>query len=192
MTTQAPHTKRHSPFYSLLVTAILLSIGLVLPFLTGQVQVLGQAISPLHIPVFICGLCCGWRWGMVLGMVLPLLRSAIFGMPPLVPMAIPMTFELAIYGAVCGLLYPRFRRQPLRPILAMMLAMLVAKVPGCIVGGAIKAIVMGLQGNPYSFQSFLTGYVTTTVVGTILHFLLIPAIVTALEKAGLSPLIEKD
>ena len=41
---------RKSGLYSLLVTAILLAVGIVLPFLTGNVQVLGQAISPLHIP----------------------------------------------------------------------------------------------------------------------------------------------
>ena len=51
---------RKSGLYSLLVTAILLAVGIVLPFLTGNVQVLGQAISPLHIPVLICGLTC-WR-----------------------------------------------------------------------------------------------------------------------------------
>ena len=47
---------RKSGLYSLLVTAILLAVGIVLPFLTGNVQVLGQAISPLHIPVLLCGL----------------------------------------------------------------------------------------------------------------------------------------
>lgn len=73
---------RKSGLYSLLVTAILLAVGIVLPFLTGNVQVLGQAISPLHIPVLICGLTCGWCWGMGLGIVLPLLRSVLFGMPP--------------------------------------------------------------------------------------------------------------
>ena len=60
---------RKSGLYSLLVTAILLAVGIVLPFLTGNVQVLGQAISPLHIPVLICGLTCGWCWGMGLGIV---------------------------------------------------------------------------------------------------------------------------
>ena len=79
---------RKSGLYSLLVTAILLAVGIVLPFLTGNVQVLGQAISPLHIPVLICGLTCGWCWGMGLGIVLPLLRSVLFGMPPLVVTAL--------------------------------------------------------------------------------------------------------
>ena len=45
--------------YAMVVSAALLAIGLVLPFLTAQLQSLGQAISPLHIPVLICGLCCG-------------------------------------------------------------------------------------------------------------------------------------
>lgn len=192
MAAQAPHVQRRPALRPLLITAILLSIGLILPFLTGQVQVLGQAISPLHIPVFICGLCCGFGWGAALGVLLPLLRSVLFGMPPLVPMAIPMAFELAAYGAICGLLYPRLRKKCTYPIVAMLLSMLVAKIPGCLLGGAVKALVMGLEGNTYSFHAFLTGYFTSTAVGTLLHFLLVPVIVTALENAGLSPLVTKE
>ena len=99
--------KRH--LYKLVICALLLAIGLYLPFLVGQVEVLGQAVSPLHIPVLLCGLTCGWGWGAVLGAVLPLLRSAIFGMPPM-PTALAMTFELAAYGLISGLLYPLFVR----------------------------------------------------------------------------------
>ena len=42
---------RKSGLYSLLVTAILLAVGIVLPFLTGNVQVLGQAIGVLPYKV---------------------------------------------------------------------------------------------------------------------------------------------
>lgn len=182
-------TNRPAPsrLYSLLLTAILLSVGFVLPFLTGQIELLGKVISPLHIPVFICGLTCGWGWGAALGAALPILRSLFFGMPPLVPMAIPMAFEMAAYGAVCGLLYPLLRGR-FRPYPAMLLAMLPAMLAGRILGGAAKAVVMGLQGSPYSFQAFLTGYFSTTAVGALLHLLMVPLIVAALEKGGLSPM----
>ena len=97
--------KKTHHLYKLVVTALLLAIGLTLPFLLGQVEVLGQAISPLHIPALLCGLTCGWGWGFTLGAVLPILRSLLFGMPPM-PAAIPMAFELAVYGALTGLVYP--------------------------------------------------------------------------------------
>ena len=76
-------TNHRSALYKMVVTALLLAIGLVLPLLLGQVEVLGQAISPLHIPALLCGLTCGPVWGAVLGAVLPILRSLIFTMPPM-------------------------------------------------------------------------------------------------------------
>ena len=179
---------RKSGLYSLLVTAILLAVGIVLPFLTGNVQVLGQAISPLHIPVLICGLTCGWCWGMGLGIVLPLLRSVLFGMPPLVPVAIPMAFEMAAYGALCGLLYPMLSKKMSKTCWAMLIAMVIAMLAGRLVGGAAKAVVMGIQGNAYTFPAFVTAYFVNTAVGAVIHLLVVPLVVTALEKARLSPL----
>lgn len=178
---------RKSGLYSLLVTAILLAVGIVLPFLTGNMQVLGQAISPLHIPVLICGLTCGWGWGMGLGIVLPLLRSVLFGMPPLVPVAIPMAFEMAAYGALCGLFYPMLSKT----CWAMLIAMVIAMLAGRLVGGAAKAVVMGIQGNAYTFPAFVTAYFVNTAVGAVIHLLVVPLVVTALEKARLSPLVLK-
>lgn len=179
---------RKSGLYSLLVTAILLAVGIVLPFLTGNVQVLGQAISPLHIPVLICGLTCGWYWGMGLGIVLPLLRSVLFGMPPLVPVAIPMAFEMAAYGALCGLLYPMLCKKMSKTCWAMLIAMVIAMLAGRLVGGAAKAVVMGIQGNAYTFPAFVTAYFVNTAVGAVIHLIVVPLVVTALEKARLSPL----
>lgn len=181
---------KQSRIYPMVLTAVLLALGMVLPFLTGQIPTIGQAISPLHIPVFICGLTCGWGWGAALGIVLPLLRSVVFGMPPLVPVAVPMAFELAVYGAACGLLYPLLRgRLPWKNHLpAMLLALVIAMVAGRLVGGAAKAVVMGITGGTYTFSAFLTGYFVSTAIGALIHVILVPAVVLALERAKLSPL----
>lgn len=168
----------------LVLTAMLLALGMVLPFLTGQIPAIGQMISPLHIPAFICGLTCGWQWGLVLGVVLPILRSIVFGMPPLVAVAIPMAFELAVYGAVCGLLYPLFAKQTKR-LPAMLAALVIAMIAGRLVGGAAKAVVMGITGAGYTFAAFVAGYFTSTLVGAAIHLVLVPAIVTAVEKFGI-------
>lgn len=165
----------------LVLTAMLLALGMVLPFLTGQIPAIGQMISPLHIPAFICGLTCGWQWGLVLGVVLPLLRSVVFGMPPLVAVGIPMAFELAVYGAVCGLLYPLFAKHTKR-LPAMLLSLVIAMIAGRLVGGAAKAVVMGITGAGYTFAAFVAGYFTSTLVGAAIHLVLVPAIVTAVEK----------
>ena len=89
---------------NLLITAVLMAVGFVLPFLTGQIPSVGNMLSPLHLPVLICGLCCGWQWGLLLGAVLPVARSFVFGMPPMLPTALAMAFEMAAYGALTGVL----------------------------------------------------------------------------------------
>ena len=74
----------------LALSALFLAIGFVLPFLTGQIQQVGNMLLPMHLPVLVCGFVCGWPWGLAVGFVLPLLRSLFFGMPPMVPTALAM------------------------------------------------------------------------------------------------------
>ncbi len=180
---------RHSHLYKLVITALLLAIGMYLPFILGQVEVLGQAISPLHIPALLCGLTCGPFWGLALGAILPILRSLIFSMPPM-PTAIAMAFELSAYGALTGILYPLLRRalRKSSSLPAMLCAMLIAMIFGRIVGGAAKACIMGFQGNSYTFQAFIAAYFTSTAVGALVHLIVVPAVAIALEKAQLSPI----
>lgn len=45
------------------LAAMFLAIGLVLPFLTGQIPQIGNMLLPMHIPVLLCGLICGWQDG---------------------------------------------------------------------------------------------------------------------------------
>lgn len=53
-------------------SAMFIALGLVLPFLTGQIPQFGNMLLPMHIPVILCGLICGWRYGAIVGFVLPL------------------------------------------------------------------------------------------------------------------------
>lgn len=84
------------------LAAMFLAIGLVLPFLTGQIPQIGNMLLPMHIPVLLCGL------------ILPLLRSALFGAPVFFPAATAMAFELMTYGLVAGLLYSLSKWQCIR------------------------------------------------------------------------------
>ena len=91
----------------LVLSAMMLAIGFVLPFLTGQIPEVGSMLLPLHLPALICGFVCGWPWGLAVGFVLPILRSLLFGMPPMIPTALCMAFEMAAYGAAAGVLFKR-------------------------------------------------------------------------------------
>ena len=94
---------------NLTFSSMFLALCMVLPFLTGQIPQIGAMLSPMHIPVLICGFVCGPLWGMIVGAIAPVLRSVLFGMPKLFPSAVCMMFELAAYGAAAGLLI-RLRR----------------------------------------------------------------------------------
>ena len=76
----------------MLLSAMFLALGLVLPFFTGQIQQIGNMLLPMHLPVFLCALICGWQYGTAVGFILPLMRSAILGMPPMMPTAVAMAF----------------------------------------------------------------------------------------------------
>ena len=68
------------------------------------------------------------------------------------------------------------------------IAMVIAMLAGRLVGGAAKTVVMGIQGNAYTFPAFVTAYFVNTAVGAVIHLIVVPLVVTALEKARLSPL----
>ncbi len=162
--------------------ALYLAIALVLPFVTGQIPEIGSMLSPMHIPVLLCGFMCGWPWGLAVGFIAPLLRSVLFGMPALIPSAVAMAFELAVYGAMSGLLYAILPRKPWITYAVLVISM----IAGRIVWGIARVILAGMTGSSFTWALFISGAVTNAIPGIILHLVLIPVLVMAMERAGLS------
>lgn len=162
--------------------ALFLALALVLPFLTGQIPQIGSALSPMHIPVLLCGFLVGWPWGLAVGFIAPLLRSVIFGMPVMVPGAVAMAFELAVYGLVSGILYRLLPKKKW----SIYVTLIVAMLAGRVIWGIARLIIAGLSGNSFTWALFLAGAFTNAIPGIILHIVLIPVIVMVLEHAGLS------
>lgn len=173
-----------SPVRNLVLTAMFLALGLVLPFLTGQIQSIGSMLLPMHIPVLLCGFICGWPYGLAVGLILPLLRSAIFSMPPMFPQAVAMAFELGTYGLVSGLLYGRSKW---KCTIALYRSLLIAMVAGRVVWGAAMVVLMGLSGSAFTWSAFMASALLNAIPGIILQLVLIPAIMIALGKAKLVP-----
>ncbi|NLC32381.1 MAG: ECF transporter S component [Clostridiales bacterium] len=165
-------------------SAFFVALALLLPFLTGQIQQIGSMLSPMHIPVLLCGFICGWPWGLLVGAVSPILRSFIFGMPRLMPVAVAMAFELAVYGAAAGILYTMLPKKPINTYINLILAMLA----GRIVWGVVMYFLIMSGGGSYSVQAFMAGAFIKAWPGIILHIAIIPPIIMALEKARLIPL----
>lgn len=161
--------------------AVCLALALVLPFLTGQIPQIGQMLSPMHIPVFLCGFLCGWPWGLAVGFIAPLLRSALFGMPVMFPMGVSMAFELAAYGAIAGALYKHLPKT----VKNLYLALVAAMIGGRLLWGGMRFLLAGLTSSSFPFSAFLAGAVTNAVPGIILQLILIPLLVAALKRAGI-------
>lgn len=166
---------------NLVYAAVCLALCMVLPFLTGQIRSIGNALCPMHIPVLLAGFLCGPWWALAVGFAAPLLRFVLFGMPVLFPMGISMCFELATYGLVCGLLY---RVLP-KKVLNIYVSLISAMVAGRIVWGAMRSLLSGVAQSPFTWATFWAGAFTTAVPGIVVHIVLIPLVVMALQRAGL-------
>ena len=158
---------------NLIVSALFLSLGIVLPFFTGQIKEIGDSLLPMHIPVMLCGLICGAHYGFAVGLILPILRSIIVAMPPLYPNAVWMSAELATYGFVIGFLYFSRNKNGLCWIFCCLVTSMIC---GRVVWGVAKTFLLGMTGKAFTFQAFVAGGFTDAIPGIILQLALIPSI----------------
>lgn len=159
-------------------SAMFLALCIVLPFITGGIEKIGNAISPMHIPVLICGLVCGWQYGATVGFVAPILRSLIFGMPVMYPAAVAMAFELAVYGLVCGIMQKLLPKKNWCIYPSLIVSMLV----GRLVWGLVRFAMSGIDGSVFSLTMFLEGAFITALPAIICHILIVPPIAMLLKK----------
>lgn len=164
----------------LVLSAFFMALGIVLPFLTGQIQQIGNMLLPMHIPVLLCGFICGWQYGLTVGLMTPLLRSAMFGMPPIMPTAAAMSVELAVYGLTTGILYARLPKK----VPYIYVSLLGAMIAGRVAWGIASIALYGIAGSGFSMQIFLSGALLNAIPGIILQIILVPAIMIALKRAG--------
>ena len=155
-----------------------LALALVLPLLTGQLQQLGNALCPMHIPILLCGFFCGPIYGLAVGLIAPVLRFFIFGMPPLLPIGIPMSFELATYGLISGYLY---RKLPTKKS-SVYLSLVIAMLGGRLVWGTAETVLMGLGKSEFGWNAFFAGAFVNAIPGIIIQIVLIPILVITLSK----------
>ena len=154
-----------------------MALGIVLPFVTGQIPQIGSMLLPMHIPVLLCGFICGWKYGLVVGAVVPLLRSMMFGMPPMMT-AIAMAFELAVYGCVTGFLYKKLPGKKVKLYISLISAMIL----GRIVWGMVSLVIYGVTNAVFTWQIFIGGALLNAIPGIILQLIVVPILVMAIEK----------
>lgn len=159
----------------MVLTALFIAAGLILPVFFHMVSMSGAIFLPMHIPVLLGGLFLGWRSGLIIGAVTPLLSSLLTGMPPLLPMAPMMAAELGLYGLTGGYLY-RSRRFPLPA--ALLLAMLAGRLGTAAMVG-LFAESLGIHAAPlvYIGASLLKG-----LPGIVIQLCFIPLLMGYLNR----------
>ncbi len=163
----------------IVLSAMFLAIGCVLPFLTGQIKEVGDTLLPMHIPVLLSGFICGGEYGLIVGLILPFLRSALFSMPPIYPNAIWMAAELMTYGAVAGFIYQLFKK---KDIFAIYISLVSAQISGRILWAIAKLVLLNISGNSFTLKAFLIGGFIDALPGILLQLILIPLIISILNK----------
>ena len=125
---------------------------------------------------------------MALGFILPLMRSMVFHMPTLYPGAIAMAFEMAAYGLVAGYIFYKSKYKCTK---ALYKSMIISMLAGRVVWGIAQVILLGLGGSAFTFSAFIAGAFAKALPGIIIQLILIPAVMVALGRAKLVPLIKK-
>lgn len=172
-------------------TAVCIALCVVLPLALHAIPNAGTLLSPMHIPVLLCGLVCGWNYGVLCGIFGPLLSSLITGMPGWGYLP-TMTIELALYGLISGLLIQLVRTG--KVVVDLYISLIVAMLAGRILTGIARALIFAPRnGSVYSMEAWATGYFVSSFPGIILQLILIPILYMALRRAKLiAPLHQKE
>lgn len=175
--------KKHSiHLKKLIITAICMSLCVILPIAFHMIPNGGTLFSPMHLPVFLCGLVCGWQYGLLCGLFGPVLSSFITGMPGIGYLP-TMMLELALYGFICGLVKKLVAtgKQTVDIYISLLSAMLV----GRIITGIARAFLFA--PGSLSIGIWATSYFISCLPGIIVQLILLPILYQALEHARLLP-----
>lgn len=165
------------------ITAVCIALCYVLPLAFHAIGA-GSVLSPMHIPVLLCGIICGSGYGLFCGIAGPVLSSVLSGMPTATQL-IYFVPELVIYGFVTGLMMKLVHTKRLFP--DILIALVTAMLVGRIAGGVAKALFYLGSGQTFTVAAIAAGYFVSTLPGIICHLIVIPILVTTLMKARLIP-----
>ena len=163
--------------------AVCIALCYVLPIAFHSVG-LGSVLSPMHIPVLLCGLICGGGAGLICGLVGPVLSSLLSGMPPMM-MLVRMIPELGVYGLVAGIVMKKLHTGSNAK--DVYISLVAAMIVGRIVGGIATAVFFAVTSGVYSLALWFASYFVESVPAIAIHLVLVPILVFSLQKARLIP-----
>lgn len=166
----------------IVTTAVCIALCVVLPLALHAIPNAGTLISPMHIPVLLCGLVCGWPYGLICGIFGPLLSSLLTSMPGWGYLP-TMMVELAAYGLLTGLLIQLVHTG--KQAADLYISLIGAMLAGRIITGVVRALIFA--AGTYTFKAWATGYFISSLPGIIIHLILVPVLYVALQRAKLVP-----
>lgn len=164
------------------ICAMCIALCYVLPIAFHAVG-LGSMLSPMHIPVLLCGLICGPAAGFLCGIIGPCLSSLLSGMPPVL-MLLRMVPELCVYGLAGGL---AMKMRTGRTLTDVYISLGAAMIAGRIAGGIASAVFYTVTTGVYSISLWAMSYFVEAVPGIAAHLILIPLLYMTLERARVIP-----
>ena len=164
----------------LVLTALFIAIGVVLPQAFHAIPNAGSIFLPMHIPVLIAGFAVGPLFGAICGILTPILSHLIFGMPPAMMLA-QMICELAVYGFMTGLLDSLIKIR--NPVVKNYAVLILSMLSGRLAYGILNALIF--KAGSYSLQAWLSAAFITALPGIAIQLILIPILVARLRKADL-------
>lgn len=153
-------------------SGLLVALGIILPYIAHMTGIAGRVFLPMHLPPLLAGFLVGPFYALIIGAVLPPLNFAISGMPPM-PTMVFMALELAAFGLITGLMYRKFN---------VIISLITAMLAGRVIYALAFALLIEFQ-NPLVI---IGGGIVTGLPGIIIQIVLIPLIVTLLEKRELA------
>lgn len=162
----------------IVLAAMCIAIGVVLPQAFHAIPNAGSIILPMHIPVLLSGFICGPLFGAICGVITPLLSHLIFMMPP-TPILLGMMCELAAYGLLTGLLSHVIKNT--NKLAKIYCVLILSMLIGRVTYGILNSLIFRV--GSYSLQMWLAAAFTTALPGILIQLVLIPAVLLALDKA---------
>ncbi len=166
---------------AMVISSLCVALGVALPLALHSIPNAGSIFLPMHIPVLLCGLICGWPYGLACGVLTPLLSSLLTGMPPFAILP-SMLIELAVYGLVSGLIMQRIKVK--EKLGSLYISLIGAMLAGRLIFGIVNALIFRI--GAYSIELWVAAMFITALPGIIIQLILLPVLVLALDKAGLS------
>ena len=142
---------------------------------TGSGSALGEIFLPMHLPILVVGLLAGPNAGLIAGVLAPVISYLLTGMPTtgMLPF---ITVEVAVYGLSVGLLRDS--------TIATFGKVLIAQFMGRFVRAAAILTSVYLLGNTVVKPAIIWTSIKTGLVGIVLQWVLIVAIVYLVRKAS--------